>query len=119
MSRRITINDDISADNNGLTALVNNYDVKDGDFVIHGITIINGVQITEATSETEAPDEEFYIPSRFIIYNGSEFIINNNNKQNKILLFDLRSNNKQQERLRRDFKKYPALYYNGGEEMVD
>ena len=45
-------------------------------------------------------------------------IINNNNKQNEILLADLRSNDKQQERLRREFKKYPSLYYSGEEEIV-
>lgn len=103
--------------NNGITALVNNYETDNGKFIIHGITIINGAQTTGAISEADAPDEDFYIPSRFIICNDSnviEAIINNNNKQNEILPSDLRSNDKQQERLRRDFKKYPALYYNGG-----
>ena len=103
--------------NNGITALVNNYDVDDEKFVIHGITIINGAQTTGAISEANVSEEDFYIPSRFIICNDSnviEAIINNNNKQNEILPSDLRSNDKQQERLRREFKKYPALYYNGG-----
>lgn len=103
--------------NNGITALVNNYDVDDGEFTIHGITIINGAQTTGAISEADEPNEDFYIPSRFIICHDSnviEAIINNNNKQNEILPSDLRSNDKQQERLRGDFQKYPALYYNGG-----
>lgn len=103
--------------NNGITALVNNYDVDDGEFTIHGITIINGAQTTGAISEADEPNEDFYIPSRFIICHDSnviEAIINNNNKQNEILPSDLRSNDKQQERLRGDFEKYPALYYNGG-----
>ncbi|MBE5940316.1 MAG: hypothetical protein E7266_07955 [Lachnospiraceae bacterium] len=103
--------------NNGITALVNNYDVADGEFTIHGITIINGAQTTGAISEADEPNEDFYIPSRFIICHDSnviEAIINNNNKQNEILPSDLRSNDKQQERLRGDFQKYPALYYNGG-----
>lgn len=103
--------------NNGITALVNNYDISDETFSIHGITIINGAQTTGAISEAEAPDENFYIPARFIICNDSnviESIVNNNNKQNEILPSDLRSNDKQQERLRGDFRKYPALYYNGG-----
>jgi len=103
--------------NNGITALVNNYDVDDENFIIHGITIINGAQTTGAISEAEEPKEDFYIPARFIVCNDTnviEAIINNNNKQNEILPSDLRSNDKQQERLRRDFKKYPALYYNGG-----
>lgn len=109
--------DNFWAYNNGITALVNNYDVDDGKFIIHGITIINGAQTTGAISEANVSEEDFYIPSRFIICNDSnviEAIINNNNKQNEILPSDLRSNDKQQERLRRDFKKYPALYYNGG-----
>lgn len=103
--------------NNGITALVNNYDVDDDNFIIHGITIINGAQTTGAISEAEEPKEDFYIPARFIICNDTnviEAIINNNNKQNEILPSDLRSNDKQQERLRRDFMRYPALYYNGG-----
>lgn len=109
--------DNFWAYNNGITALVNNYDVNDRKFIIHGITIINGAQTTGAISEANVSEEDFYIPSRFIICNDSnviEAIINNNNKQNEILPSDLRSNDKQQERLRREFKNYPALYYNGG-----
>ena len=109
--------DNFWAYNNGTTALVNNYDVNDRKFIIHGITIINGAQTTGAISEANVSEEDFYIPSRFIICNDSnviEAIINNNNKQNEILPSDLRSNDKQQERLRREFKNYPALYYNGG-----
>lgn len=103
--------------NNGITALVNNYEVDDAEILIHGITIINGAQTTGAISEANESQQEFYIPSRFIVCNDSnviESIINNNNKQNEILPSDLRSNDKQQERLRREFNKYPALYYNGG-----
>ncbi len=109
--------DNFWAYNNGITALVNNYEVDKGKLIIHGITIINGAQTTGAISEANAPDIDFYIPGRFIVCNDSnviEAIINNNNKQNEILPSDLRSNDKQQERLRRDFRKYPALYYNGG-----
>ena len=104
--------------NNGITALVNNYEIEDdGKFTIYGITIINGAQTTGAISAAEIVDSEFYIPGRFIICSDSkviESIINNNNKQNEILPSDLRSNDKQQERLRRDFKKYPSIFYNGG-----
>lgn len=104
--------------NNGITALVNNYEIDDAkNFIIHGITIINGAQTTGAISAAKNVANEFYIPSRFIICNDPkviEEIINNNNKQNEILPSDLRSNDKQQERLRREFKKYPALFYSGG-----
>jgi len=105
--------------NNGVTALVNDfhYDDKKEELTIKGITIINGAQTTGAISAPETVKDDFYIPCRFIVCNDKtiiESIINNNNKQNEILPSDLRSNDKQQERLRNDFNKYPALFYNGG-----
>ena len=105
--------------NNGVTALVNDfhYDDKKEELTIKGITIINGAQTTGAISAPETVNDDFYIPCRFIVCNDKtiiESIINNNNKQNEILPSDLRSNDKQQERLRNDFNKYPALFYNGG-----
>ena len=105
--------------NNGVTALVNDfhYDDKEEELTIKGITIINGAQTTGAISAPETVNDDFYIPCRFIVCNDKtiiESIINNNNKQNEILPSDLRSNDKQQERLRNDFNKYPALFYNGG-----
>ena len=105
--------------NNGVTALVNDftYNDKKDELTIKGITIINGAQTTGAISEPETVEGDFYIPCRFIVCNDKtiiESIINNNNKQNKILSSDLRSNDRHQERLRIDFKKYPSLFYNGG-----
>lgn len=105
--------------NNGVTALVNNfvYDNEKDELTIKGITIINGAQTTGAISEPDEVEDDFYIPCRFIVCNDKtiiESIINNNNKQNEILPSDLRSNDRQQERLRNDFGKYPALFYNGG-----
>lgn len=105
--------------NNGITALVNNYEPnkEKNTLTIHGITIINGAQTTGAIGAAKIIKGEFFVPSRFIVCNDPkviEEIINNNNKQNEILPADLRSNDKQQERLRREFKKYPALFYSGG-----
>lgn len=105
--------------NNGITALVNNYepDADNSTLTIHGITIINGAQTTGAIGAAKDIKEDFYVPSRFIVCNDPTVIseiINNNNKQNEILPADLRSNDKQQERLRREFKKFPSLYYSGG-----
>ena len=105
--------------NNGVTALVNDfyYDNDKDELSIKGITIINGAQTTGAISAPENLENDFYIPCRFIVCSKKsiiESIINNNNKQNEILPSDLRSNDKQQERLRNEFKKYPALFYNGG-----
>lgn len=111
--------DNFWAYNNGITALVNCFEVdeKTNELKLNGITIINGAQTTGAISAAKVVDNDFFIPARFIICNDPkiiERIINNNNKQNEILPSDLRSNDKQQERLRRDFKKYPALFYSGG-----
>ena len=105
--------------NNGITALVNDFDyLKNKDELeIKGITIINGAQTTGAIGTVEDIKEDFYIPCRFIVCNDKtiiESIINNNNKQNEILPSDLRSNDKQQERLRNEFKRYNNLFYNGG-----
>lgn len=40
--------------------------------------------------------------------------INNNNKQTEVLSSYLRSNDRQQKRLREEFRKYPNYYYSGG-----
>lgn len=111
--------DNFWAYNNGVTALVNNYTINSdaGELTVNGITIINGAQTTGAISAAKNVNNDFFIPARFIICNDPKIIdeiISNNNKQNEILPSDLRSNDKQQERLRREFKKYPALFYNGG-----
>lgn len=105
--------------NNGVTALVNDFDYDEDkdELTIKGITVINGAQTTGAISAPDALEEDFFIPCRFIVCSEKtiiESIINNNNKQNEILPSDLRSNDKQQERLRNEFKKYSALFYNGG-----
>ena len=104
--------------NNGLTALVNNYHIDD-DIIksVTGITIINGAQSTGAIGAVDSLKEDFLVPIRFIVCSDPkiiEEIINNNNKQNEILPSDLRSNDKQQVRLRNEFVKYPLLYYSGG-----
>lgn len=105
--------------NNGLTALVNDYYIDDSNIIksVTGITVINGAQSTGAIGAVEALKEDFLVPIRFIVCSDPkiiEEIINNNNKQNEILPSDLRSNDKQQIRLRNEFKRYPQLYYSGG-----
>lgn len=105
--------------NNGLTALVNDYYIDDNNIIksVTGISIINGAQSTGAIGAVETLKEDFLVPIRFIVCSDPkiiEEIINNNNKQNEILPSDLRSNDKQQVRLRNEFKKYPQLYYSGG-----
>lgn len=104
--------------NNGLTALVNDYCIENEIMQsVKGITIINGAQSTGAIGAVETLKDDFLVPIRFIVCSDPkiiEEIINNNNKQNEILPSDLRSNDKQQVRLRNEFKKYPQLYYSGG-----
>ncbi len=103
--------------NNGLTALVNKYEIDNGKLVLTGITIINGAQTTGAIGSVEELCDDFLVPIRFIICNDPQIIdkiVNNNNKQNEILPSDLRSNDRQQERLRNEFEKYPQLFYSGG-----
>lgn len=105
--------------NNGLTALVNDYHIDDSNTIksVTGITVINGAQSTGAIGAVESLNKDFLVPIRFIVCSDPkiiEEIINNNNKQNEILPSDLRSNDKQQIRLRNEFKKYPQLYYSGG-----
>lgn len=104
--------------NNGLTALVNDYKIEEGNIKeVHGITIINGAQSTGAIGAVEELKDDFLVPIRFIVCNDPkiiEEIINNNNKQNEILPSDLRSNDKQQVRLRKEFEKFPQFYYSGG-----
>lgn len=112
--------DNFWAFNNGVTALVNDYDFYEDDGTVktvNGITIINGAQSTGAIGSVENLKKDFLVPIRFIVCSHPkiiEEIINNNNKQNEILPSDLRSNDKQQVRLRKEFKKYPHLYYSGG-----
>ena len=104
--------------NNGLTALVNGYKIEEGNIKeVHGITIINGAQSTGAIGAVEELKDDFLVPIRFIVCSEPkiiEEIINNNNKQNEILPSDLRSNDKQQVRLRKEFEKFPQFYYSGG-----
>ena len=106
--------------NNGVTALVNNYEIKSEEqedaLYISGITIINGAQTTGAISNVELSSNA-WVPIRFIVCNDAniiEDIINNNNKQNEILPSDLRSNDKIQNKLRAEFTPYTKLYYSGG-----
>lgn len=102
--------------NNGVTALVNDFYYGNGELEIKEITIINGAQTTGAISAPEQVKKDFYIPCRFIVRSNKSVIeaIIDNNKQNEILPSDLRSNDRQQERLRNEFKNFPSLYYNGG-----
>lgn len=110
---------DFWAFNNGITALVNNFELKKGKLVIEGISIMNGAQTTGALgSLTTPPDAGAMVPARFIRCSDAELvqaIIRFNNSQNKIAPADFRSTDAVQERLRAEFtKRTPTITYLGG-----
>jgi len=106
--------------NNGITALVHNYDCSNPrKLKIFGISIINGAQTTGTIGTLDnPPSEKLYISMRVIKCSDQKTInsiIDNNNRQNDMVPSDFRSNDTCQTRLREEFKKYPHLYYNGGQ----
>ena len=61
--------------NNGLTALVNDYEIDDDNITkVHGITIINGAQSTGAIGAVESLKEDFLVPIRFIVCSDPKII---------------------------------------------
>jgi hypothetical protein len=60
--------------NNGLTALVNDYDLENGKITVTGITIINGAQSTGAIGAVENLKSDFLVPIRFIVCNDPKII---------------------------------------------
>ena len=105
--------------NNGITALVHHYEIQGDTLLIKGISIINGAQTTGSLgSLTNPPQDSLFVSLRVIVCadeNTIEAIIYNNNKQNDMLPSDFRSNDHCQSRLREDFKRYPNIFYSGGQ----
>lgn len=106
--------------NNGITALVHDYDAsQEGKLKVKGMSIINGAQTTGSIGSLEAPPSANLLVSiRFIKCSDKstiDEIIANNNRQNEMVPSDFRSNDICQTRLREEFSKYPQLYYNGGQ----
>ena len=106
--------------NNGITALVHEYDCSDSKKLhIKGLSIINGAQTTGSIGTLQSPpSENLYVSLRVIKCNDQatiNAIIANNNRQNEMVPSDFRSNDICQSRLREEFKHYPLLYYNGGQ----
>src|SRR5262249_38937815 len=90
--------------NNGLTALVNDYDVsKKGEHQLisfSGISIVNGAQTTGALGTlADDPASELAVPIRFIKTKNAKVvadIIQFNNSQNKVTASDFRSRDRVQ-----------------------
>ncbi|PGN04344.1 AIPR family protein [Priestia megaterium] len=106
--------------NNGLTALVNNFEVdeENKNLQISGISIVNGAQTTGALGTLEeTPSENVYVPIRFVKCVDPaivEDIIEYNNSQNKIEATDFRSNDGIQKGLRKEFASIEGVFYGGG-----
>ncbi len=115
--------------NNGITALVHKFkEIKEDDklfLTFKGISIVNGAQTTGAVGALgNRPTEDAMLPVRFITCPTAltiQNIVRYNNSQNKITAPDLRSNDRIQRRLDREFQNIPNIVYSarrGGHEDV-
>lgn len=109
--------------NNGITCLVNNFEVSDeakGDkrIMLKGLAIVNGAQTTGAVGSVLAGVklDSAFIPTRFVSCDNKEIIkniIRYNNSQNQINASDFRSTDEIQKRLRNEFRSIPDAVYKG------
>lgn len=108
--------------NNGITALVNNFEYTSEDDLgfleISGIAIVNGAQTTGAIGTLDNVDlSNAFVPARFVKCSDPATIrdiIRFNNSQNKIEAADFRSNDPSQTRLRAEFSLMSEVEYSGG-----
>ncbi|MFF6789617.1 AIPR family protein [Streptomyces filamentosus] len=106
--------------NNGITALVHDFQVVDREtLVITGLGIVNGAQTTGAIGSIPADEigTESHVLARFIRCDDPETvksIVRFNNRQNPTQASDFRSNDGIQRRLVEDFTKLGVVGYNGG-----
>ncbi len=105
--------------NNGITALVHDFEARDGDdhFKVSGIAIVNGAQTTGALARVPAGDlTEVDVLARFVKSTDAliiDDIIRFNNSQNPIKPSDFRSRDPHQNRLREEFAALPDVSYLG------
>ncbi|MFJ8073117.1 AIPR family protein [Streptomyces sp. NPDC096176] len=109
--------------NNGLTILVNHIEPPTEVrpvLKVHGLSIVNGAQTTGALASSNATKEALAsarVLARFVKCSDQQVIreiIQFNNTQNKVEAADFRSNDKIQDRLRREFAHIPEADYRGG-----
>ncbi|MFF5719930.1 AIPR family protein [Streptomyces buecherae] len=106
--------------NNGITALVHDFRIIDGNLLeITGLGIVNGAQTTGAIGSV--PPEEIgadsHVLARFIRCDDPETvrsIVRFNNRQNPTRAADFRSNDAIQRRLVAEFNQLGVIGYNGG-----
>lgn len=100
--------------NNGITILTKAINKQNGAVVASGVSVINGAQTTGVLGR--APREQAAacrVPCRFIKCTDSGLIneiIENNNTQNSIKAFDIRSNDAVQRRLHTEFSSVGIVY---------
>lgn len=113
--------------NNGLTILVNGYELAGPTegigqtLKVRGIGIVNGAQTTGSigtlTDSDAAGLDAVQVMVRFVSCSDPEVlgeIVKYNNTQNKVEATDFRSKDPVQERLRREFENVPDAEYRGG-----
>lgn len=100
--------------NNGVTILTKGFVYRDGAVIATGVSVINGAQTTGVLGN--APREQAAacrVPCRFIKCTQPDLvneIIENNNTQNAIKAFDIRSNDPVQRRLQTEFAAGQITY---------
>jgi hypothetical protein len=110
--------------NNGITALVNDYERPANHdsqtaLTLRGIAIVNGAQTTGAlvtAHELGAELRDAFVMARFVRCDTEEIvddIIRFNNSQNPIKPSDFRSTDRHQDRLREEFQAIPDVEYFG------
>lgn len=106
--------------NNGITALVNGFDVADDgtQVTVRGLAIVNGAQTTGSLgSVADDSVKEGRVLARFIKCDDPstvQEIIRFNNRQNPTQAADFRSNDRVQSRLVQEFHDLGVVGYNGG-----
>lgn len=104
--------------NNGITAIVHDYQVGDRVLRVRGLAIVNGAQTTGALGNLEAkPSDSLDVPARFFKTADQDLIdqiIRFTNSQNSIEASDFRSTDSIQRRLRDEFQRITNADYEGG-----
>jgi hypothetical protein len=109
--------------NNGITALVHDFQIPKGRgkikrLTIRGISVVNGAQTTGALGTLDATlSDTAMVPARFVKCNAPATVLNIikfNNSQNRVTAPDFRSNDAVQNRLRLEFRGIPDAEYTGG-----
>jgi len=100
--------------NNGVTILTKGFAKANGAVTANGVSVINGAQTTGVLGN--APRDQAAacrVPCRFIKCSDPDLIneiIENNNTQNAIKAFDIRSNDAVQRRLQTEFSSGGIIY---------